>query len=165
MAVNLSGHLTALQVMQDAPVIPVIVLTDVAQVSAGHVHTCAVLGTGAAGRIEALFLRFDLALAHGLAGRQLPGLMNRDEIIGLRPRPCNEIRRALLHMGAQAKCFGDRAGFFGSHGAALTQSAQKNGNSQSCGRQPGRLEENAGTECHEHAISLFTNGGGRPQPI
>jgi len=30
MAVNLSGHLTALQVMQDAPVIPVIVLTDVA---------------------------------------------------------------------------------------------------------------------------------------
>ena len=30
MAVNLSGHLTALQVMQDAPVIPVIVLNDVA---------------------------------------------------------------------------------------------------------------------------------------
>jgi 2-dehydro-3-deoxyphosphogluconate aldolase/(4S)-4-hydroxy-2-oxoglutarate aldolase len=30
MAVNLSGNLTALQVMQDAPVIPVIVLTDVA---------------------------------------------------------------------------------------------------------------------------------------
>ena len=30
MAVNLSGHLTALQVMQDAPVIPVIVLHDVA---------------------------------------------------------------------------------------------------------------------------------------
>ena len=29
MAVNLSGHLTALQVMQDAPVIPVIVLNDV----------------------------------------------------------------------------------------------------------------------------------------
>ena len=30
MAVNLSGSLTALQVMQDAPVIPVIVLNDVA---------------------------------------------------------------------------------------------------------------------------------------
>ena len=30
MAVNLSGNLTAMQVMQDAPVIPVIVLTDVA---------------------------------------------------------------------------------------------------------------------------------------
>ena len=30
MAVNLSGNLTALQVMQDAPVIPVIVLHDVA---------------------------------------------------------------------------------------------------------------------------------------
>jgi len=30
MAVNLKGHLTALQVMQDAPVIPVIVLHDVA---------------------------------------------------------------------------------------------------------------------------------------
>jgi 2-dehydro-3-deoxyphosphogluconate aldolase/(4S)-4-hydroxy-2-oxoglutarate aldolase len=30
MAVNLTGHLTALQVMQDAPVIPVIVLHDVA---------------------------------------------------------------------------------------------------------------------------------------
>ena len=31
MAVNLKGRLTALQVMQDSPVIPVIVLTDVAQ--------------------------------------------------------------------------------------------------------------------------------------
>jgi len=30
MAVNLTGHLTALQVMQDAPVIPVIVLNDMA---------------------------------------------------------------------------------------------------------------------------------------